>query len=157
MGKEVTPALLAKTDTEAAHQAAVFCWAAYNYTRWPELRWMHSSTYGAVFGDDEKGRMIRAAKLLAQGMRPGVADIFLPVRRGNYGGLYIEMKKPAIKPKRPGSKGGMSDEQIDFRNFVLSQGFGHFVAYSWEEAVAVIEQYLNWGLKSKERGPKEGT
>lgn len=144
MGKPVTPEMLARTNTEAAHQSAVFCWAAMHYAEWPELVWMHSSTYGAVFGDDEKGRMIRAARLIAQGMRPGVADIFLPVKRGQYSGLYIEMKKPSIKPKREGSKGGLSDDQIKFRNFVLSQGFGHFVAYSWIEATEIIVQYLQW-------------
>jgi hypothetical protein len=144
MPKQITPEMIAKTGTEAAHQAAVFCWAAQHYEEWPVLRWMHSSLNGAMFGDDLKGRMIRAARQIAQGLKPGVADIFLPVKRGEYSGLYIEMKKPSIKPKKPGSKGGLSDEQIEFKDFVKEQGFGWCVAYSWKEAVSFIIQYLNW-------------
>ena len=80
----------------------------------------------------------------AQGVRQGVADLSLPVRRGAWSGLYIEMKKPDEKPKREGSKGGVSDEQNEFGEFVKAQGFGWIVCYSWREAAEVIEKYLTY-------------
>lgn len=77
----------------------------------------------------------------AQGVKPGVADVLLPVRRGPCSGLYIEMKKPAQRPKRGGA-GGVTAEQTEFGAFVQGQGFGWCVCYSWTEAVEVIVQYL---------------
>lgn len=141
----MTPEQLAKSGSEAAHQTAVFAWAALNYQRWPELHWLHHIPNGGSRGDDAKSRAIRGGQLKAQGVRTGVADLSLPVKRGIYSGLYIEMKKPSEKPKREGSKGGVSDEQAEFGAFVKSQGFRWCVCYSWEEAVKVIEQYLNYG------------
>jgi hypothetical protein len=140
----ITPEQLARSNTEAAHQSALFCWAAMSMTAFPELRWLHSSTYGTMLGDNATARAIRGGRAKAQGMRAGVADIFLPVKRGNYSGLYIEQKRPGVKPKREGSKGGLSDEQILFRDFVQSQSFGWAVSYSWENSRDLIIQYLNW-------------
>jgi len=141
----MTPEQLAKSDSEAAHQTALFAWAALQLKRWPELRWLHHIPNGGSRGDNAQSRAIRGGQLKAQGVRTGVSDVSLPVKRGPYSGLYIEMKKPAEKPKREGSKGGVSDEQAEFGAFVQSQGFGFVVCYSWEEAAKIIEQYLTYG------------
>jgi len=137
----ISPKNLAK-DSEASHQTALFAWAALNAKRWPELKWLHHIPNGGSRGDSAQSRAIRGGQLKAQGVRVGVADVFLPVRRGSWSGLYIEMKKPSERPKREGSKGGLSDEQIEFGVFVKSQGYGWCCCYSWEEAVKIIEQYL---------------
>jgi len=140
----VNPEQLAKSGTEAAHQTALFAWAALHAKRWPELRWLHHIPNGGSRGDSAQSRAIRGGQLKAQGVRTGVSDLSLPVRRGAWSGLYIEMKKPTEKPKREGSKGGVSDEQAEFGEFVKAQGFGFVVCYSWEEAAAIIEQYLTY-------------
>ena len=146
----MTPEQLAKPGSEAAHQMALFCWAALpkNVERWPELKWLHHIPNGGSRGDTERSRKIEGGKMKAQGVKKGVADLCLPVRRGEWSGLYIEMKKPAEKPKREGSKGGVSDDQAEFGAFVQSQGFGWCVCYSWEEAAHIIEQYLSYFEKS---------
>jgi len=138
----ITPEQLAKSGSEAAHQTALFAWCALNAKRWPELRWLHHIPNGGSRGDSSQSRAIRGGQLKAQGVRVGVSDISLPVKRGAWSGLYIEMKAPSEKPKRPGSKGGVSDEQAEFGSFVQSQGFGFVVCYSWEEAAQIIEKYL---------------
>lgn len=161
----MTPAQLAKTDSESAHQIALFAWASVAYNHgfelaelWsnggnvavdrladpavPELKWMHHIPNGGSRGNDVRSQQIRGAKLKAEGVRSGVSDISLPVRRGVCSGLYIEMKRPAEKPKREGSRGGVSDEQNEFGAFVQSQGFGFVVCYSWEEARDIIIAYL---------------
>lgn len=137
------PEQIAK-ESEASHQVALFAWVALNVKRWPELKWLHHIPNGGSRGDDAKGRAIRGGQLKAQGVRTGVADIFLPVRRAAWSGLYIEMKKPSEKPKREGSKGGVSEDQAEFGSFVISQGFGWCVCYSWEEAKNILENYLTY-------------
>lgn len=167
----MTPDQLAKNGSEAAHQTALFAFMAVACQHgfavawdWakngpiafkqsskigvPELRWLHHIPNGGSRGDDAKSRAIRGAQMKAQGVRTGVADLCLPVRRGAWSGLYIEMKKPDEKPKREGSKGGVSDDQAEFGEFVKQQGFGWLVCYSWREAAEVIEQYLNYGANN---------
>ncbi len=170
----MTPETLAKSGTEAAHQTALFAFCAVACQHgfdvawsWsdngdlncakemfdhgdevPELKWLHHIPNGGSRGDDAKSRAIRGSQMKAQGVRTGVADVCLPVRRGLWSGLYIEMKKPAEKPVKATSKGGVSDEQAEFGAFVQSQGFGWIVCYSWEEAAEVIEQYLTYSEKS---------
>ena len=162
----MNPHQLAKSDSEAAHQTALFAWASVAYLHgftlanmWskgenvaveettkpkvPELKWLHHIPNGGSRGNDVRSQQIRGAQIKEQGVRSGVSDISLPVRRGKCSGLYIEMKRPAEKPKREGSKGGVSEEQREFGAFVQSQGFGFIVCYSWQEAKEIIEQYLS--------------
>lgn len=170
----ITPDQLAKSGSEAAHQTALFAWVAvatvYGFEvarSWaedgetiedalehygstpcvaiPELKWLHHIPNGGSRGDNAESRAIRGGQLKAQGVRVGVADLCLPVRRAAWSGLYIEMKKPAEKPKREGSKGGVSDEQSEFGAFVISQGFCWCVCYSWQEAAETIQSYLEFG------------
>lgn len=129
------PEDLAKSGTESGHQRAVFCWAALNTKRFPELKWLHHIPNGGSRGDDAKSRAIRGANLKAEGVRTGVSDLMLPVKRGDWSGLYIEMKKPGGKE---------SPEQKEFGAFVKSQGFGYVCCDTWEKAVQVIEKYLTW-------------
>lgn len=166
----MTPDQIAKSGTEAAHQTALFAFIAVARSRgfqkawewatsgdalldvststpdaWPELRWLHHIPNGGSRGDSGPSRAIRGAQLKAQGVRAGVADLCVPVRRGAYSGLYIEMKKPSEKPLKATSRGGVSDEQRDFGAFVQSQGFGFVVCYCWKEAATTIELYLTHG------------
>lgn len=133
----ITPEQLAKSGSEHSHQTAYFCWCALNVGKYPELKWCH-----AIKNEEKSGSMIVGARSKQAGVKAGVSDILLPVRRGNYSGLYIEMKAPSRKPKRNG-KGGVSDEQREFGAFVQSQGFGFIVCYGWEEAMNVTKNYLD--------------
>lgn len=139
----MTPEQLANSDTESAHQTALFAWAALNFNRWPKLRWMHHIPNGGSRGDDERTRKIRGGRLKAEGVRDGIPDIFLPVACGQYHGLYIEMKRPAERPKRDGSKGSLSDAQLEFAHFAIAEGYAWAVCYAWNDAAALIERYLN--------------
>jgi hypothetical protein len=152
------------TDTEHAHQVTLFAYAAVamNYgwewaDEWAkggevdgvvgrgvsELRWLHAIPNGGGRGDNKRSATIRGQQLKAEGVKAGVADIFLPVAKGSWHGLYIEMKRPKLKPVR-GGKGGLSNEQIEFRDWVRGQGYGWVVCYGWEEVVRVLRMYLGW-------------
>ena len=136
----MTPEQLAKSGTEHAEQMALFCWAAQQFGRFPELRWLH-----AIPNAGARGNKVAAAQLKAEGVKAGVADTFLPVGRWHgeanpsktyYAGLYIELKKANGVPS------DVSKEQIEFAKFVTSQSFAWAVAFGYKEASHLIEAYL---------------
>ena len=132
----ITPDQIATAGTEYAHQCALFCWCTLNINKYPELKWYHS-----IQNEEKSGSTVVGVRSKASGKKAGVSDTFLPVKRGLYSGLYIEMKKPSKKPKKKG-KGGISEDQAEFGKFVQEQGFGFIVCYSWEEAKNIIIKYL---------------
>lgn len=108
---------------EHKQQVALFAWAS---TR-PELRWMHAIPNGEI-------RHIQAAKRLKQeGVKAGVSDVFLPLARHGYYGLYIEMK---------GVNGRPSKLQKEFLAHCDAEGYDTTVCSSFDEARDRIEQYL---------------
>ena len=77
---------------------------------------------------------MEAANLKQQGVKPGVPDIFLPVARKGFHGLYIELKR---------AKGGtVSKAQQEMLIALRCEGYAVEVCYGCEEAVRVLEGYL---------------
>lgn len=107
------------------------------------LEWVYAVPNGGARGNDKKSAMIRGAALRAEGVKPGVPDLFLPYPVGTWHGLYIEMKKPSVRPKRDG-RGGVSDEQAQFRDYARATGYGWVVCYDWREAAETLRLYLEW-------------
>ncbi len=129
----ITPEMLAKVGSESAHQKALFCWMALpeQKARFPEL----DLAFHIPNGGERNPKV--AAQLKAEGVKSGVLDIFLPVARGWWHGLFIEMK---IKGNKP------SDNQLMFATGVSKQGYQIALCYSWLEAVAALETYLSLPL-----------
>jgi hypothetical protein len=125
----LTPEYIAKTGSESAHQKALFCWAALpNQQRaYPELSLMFAIPNGG-----ERNKIV-AGNLKAEGVKAGVLDIFLPVARGGFHGLFVELKV---------DKNRMTPEQITFGAAVALQGYEVATCYSWFEAAQVIQRYL---------------
>ena len=159
----MTPSQLAKSDVERCHQVALFAYCAVAYRhgfeiadKWdvlgdrflaeilyvepkvPALEWIHA------IHNQGHGDAIHGAAAKAEGVRKGVADIFLPYAVGNWHGLYIEMKKLSVKPKRETSAGGLTSTQIAFAKYARDNGYGWAVCYGWKHAVTVIKQYVNY-------------
>ncbi len=76
-------------------------------------------------------------RLKAQGLKSGVPDVCLPTAHGGYIGLYIEMK---VKPNRP------TENQKKWLRSLRDVGHLTAVAYDWEEAKNLIEDYLKLPL-----------
>lgn len=113
---------------EDVEQAALFRWAAYMSGKWPELERMFHVPNG---GSRNK---IEAARLKMQGVKAGVPDICLPVARGCYHGLFIELKK---------EKGGRtSKEQQKWIEYLESAGYCAQVCHGWDAARELIERYM---------------
>ena len=77
-----------------------------------------------------------AGKLKSQGVKPGVPDLVLPVARGGYFGMYIEMKR-----QRGGS---LSPDQKWWRDQLIDQGYYWHVFKGFRAAEPKILEYLSW-------------
>lgn len=134
--------------TESSQQKALFAWAALNVKRHPQLKWLYAIPNGFFSSAAQK------AKMKAEGLRNGVPDICLPVpfiKSGSsgvifsrecldvYHGLYIELK---LAKYRNHAKGGCSDEQLEWIDYLRQAGYRVEVCYGWQEAVKAIEEYL---------------
>ena len=115
------------TGTESQEQQTLFQWAAIKQRELPELALLHHIPNGG-----QRARTT-AARLKAEGVKAGVPDLSLPVPRGNFNGLYVEMKVAKNKP---------TANQVWWLNALTQQGYCTAVCYSWQEAANVIEKYL---------------
>ena len=123
----ITPEQLAAGGNEQSHQKALFCWAALNFNKYPVLKFMYHVPNGGF-------RNVReAANLKASGVRAGVPDLHLPVKCGQYSGLFIELKI---------GKGKASPEQEIWKAYLNEAGYYATVCHGYLEAVSVIEHYL---------------
>lgn len=102
-------------------------WAQYI----PELRdYLYHVPNGGKRNAREAGRM------KAMGVRAGVHDYHLPVPRGEYNGLWCEMKAP--KPH----KSSVSKPQHEWYDKMVFTGHAVFICYGWLQAKRAIEWYL---------------
>ena len=114
--------------TESEEQVTLFSWARLKEGKYPELRLLYHIPNGG------SRNQIEAKHLKAQGVKSGVPDLCLPVARGLWHGLYIEMKR---------QKGGrVSDAQRRWLEDLERQGYRAEVACGWKEAAQIIEIYL---------------
>lgn len=114
--------------TESQEQQLLFEWAALSAGKWPELALMYHIPNGGSRSKSEAGRF------RAEGVKAGVPDICLPVARGGYHGLYIELKRV---------KGGrVSPAQQGWIAALRDQGYCACVCKGWDDAAHVIKAYL---------------
>jgi hypothetical protein len=73
-----------------------------------------------------------AAKLKQEGVKAGVADLFVAISNGKYHGLFIEVKV---------GKNRQQPNQKIFEQKVLENGYQYKVVRSIDEMVAVIREY----------------
>lgn len=113
---------------ESTEQTLLFQWAEYQSGKYPELSLMYHIPNGGSRNKAEAGR------LKAQGVKPGLPDICLPVARGKYHGLYIELKRV--------TGGRTSKDQREWIKLLLDQGYLAGVCLGWEEAADTLMRYL---------------
>lgn len=76
------------------------------------------------------------ARLKAEGLVPGVADLLLLVPRNGYGCLAIEMKTPSKKSKQ-------RESQIAWEQDATKAGNKYVVCRSIDEFIEAVNSYLN--------------
>ena len=122
----IKPRTKRNAQPEAAEQAKVIAWARANERNYPFLWMLHSSLNGA------KRTKANGDKLVQQGMLTGVPDLLLPVKKGHFSGLYIEMKS---------AKGRVSIEQSRFLTAVSENDYSAHICYSADDAIDKIKGY----------------
>lgn len=168
----MTPWELVK-KSEHSHQRAVFAWAncaalygmviadqpeAYSLVEREKLLagnpYLHKEPVPELvrlfaIHNQGHGDKIRGAQAKAEGVKAGAPDIMWPLPRRFMRsglpiiihGLFIELKRPKLGKV---AKGTESDIQIDWREYLLDQGYHCVVAVGWLEAVGAIKGYY-WG------------
>lgn len=112
-------------DTE---QTMVMRWAAGQEHEWPELALLFHVPNGGFRGRKAGAQMKRL------GAKPGVPDLALPVARGGFHGLFIEMKRM--------QDGTVSRDQREWHARLTEQGYLVSTCRGYEEAVCVLRDYL---------------
>lgn len=74
-----------------------------------------------------------AAKLKAEGVKPGVSDLLLPLRRDGYFGLWLELKAPGNEPTRA---------QEAWLRRMRTAGYRADWRDNWTDAAALIADYV---------------
>ena len=72
-----------------------------------------------------------------QGVRRGVPDLFLPIPRGGYFGLWIEMKRTNASPS------DTSDAQRDWHELLREQGYCVYICKGCLRAWRVLVWYMS--------------
>ena len=119
---------------EEQEQKWLLEWVELNIPAHPEL---------ALFFHipNEGKRTYRTGReLVAQGMKKGVPDNCLPVPKGKYAALYIELKR------KKGSR--ISDEQRDWIDALNRAGNRAVICKGWEDAAAEIMAYIKGTVRA---------
>lgn len=74
-----------------------------------------------------------AARLKAEGVRAGVPDLFLPVARHGFHGLFIELKTATGRP---------SKEQLEWLDRLATEGYAASLCRGFDAARETIADYL---------------
>ena len=118
--------------TESEEQQALFQYAEMQRGKYPELFLLYHIPNGGKRGKAEAGRFH------AEGVKPGVPDVCLPVARGCWHGLYIEMKRQRYSKT--------SDLQMEWVYALRRQGYRVEICKGWEAAAEVLKNYLDTGV-----------
>lgn len=113
--------------------------------KWASLRRDLDVMYAIPNGGHRDIRV--AVRLKAEGVKPGVPDICLPVPRGGKHGLYIELKRRKY--------GRVSADQLRWLEALTREGYACAVCCGWEQARDVIEEYMR-GECNDEAGIHQG-
>ena len=77
--------------------------------------------------------MLTAVRLKAEGVRKGIPDLMLATARGNWHGMYIEMKSV---------DGDVGPEQTEVLTYLYLEKYNARVAWGAQEAIQFIQDYL---------------
>lgn len=100
--------------------------------RWLRMAYPNVLCYAIPNGGQ---RTERAGKRLKEeGMTAGIPDLHIPLPRGAYASLYIEMKN--------GKKGRLSDQQKQLINLLQSYGNKVAVCRNIEDFIKEVTEYL---------------
>jgi len=123
----IFPDQLAESGSESGHQKAVFCWIALNCRK----QFVALNKAFAIPNGGLRSK-VTASRMKAEGAKSGVPDIFMPIGRPPFHGLFIEMKVGKNKP---------SDAQLEVMAGLREEGYATVVCWSWQDAIDAMLRY----------------
>ena len=129
-------------NNEHVQQVKVIAW-----TRWKSLE-RGFEDLDLLFAIPNGGQRHKAvaAKLKAEGVKRGIPDMLLPVARGGFHGLFVEMKA---------LKGRVRPDQKEWHKLLEAQGYCVRVCKGFDAAVWVLECYMQNNI-TRQRPHEEG-
>jgi hypothetical protein len=119
--------------TEIDHQKALFRWAEEQIA----LGHKELLLLGAFPGEVRHLSRFALGNRKAFGLKKGIPDLYLFVPRGNYHGLFIELKSLCPSHRRKASSC-----QEDFAKLLMLNGYRWTTCHGFENAIADIGNYL---------------
>lgn len=116
-----------RVRSEHDEQASLIAWSHAVCSRMPEIELLFAIPNGG------QRHIATGRRLKEEGVKAGVPDIFLPVARQEYHGLFIELKT---------LDGQTSKEQDRWIDALSRQGYLCIVCYGWWAAARRISDYL---------------
>ena len=113
--------------SEFEEQALLIDWTNLNKQRYPDLDLIFAIPNAAKRTKTTRNKMLR------EGLKSGVPDLFLPVPKKPHHGLWIEMKF---------GKNKTTANQDRWINRLQAKGYKVLICYSGQEAISEIEKYL---------------
>lgn len=129
-----------RKSIEFDHQCALFEWARNPavQAQFPGIDLMSCSLNGVHMS------VAQRSKAKASGMLVGEWDVRLPVARGGFVGLAIEMKA---------GKNRLTEEQIKYGARMQQERWQCAVCYRWDDARLIITNYLRAHDAKSNPGP----
>lgn len=117
-----------KQSSEANEQRRLMEIAGYYAHRYPELSLLYHVP------NEGKRSKITGSILKSQGLKAGIPDLCLPVARGVYHGLYVELKY---------GKNKLSDNQKQWLTLLGGQGYFAVACRGGDQAFQTLLNYLS--------------
>ena len=115
--------------SESQEQIELMTWTKRNVDSYPGIELIFAIPNGGA------RHIATASRLKLEGVKAGVPDLFLPVAKRDFHGLFIELKK---------AKGGnLSKTQKQWRDDLREQGYAWVRANGAEHAINIIKGYYD--------------
>lgn len=121
-------------------QRSLIDWAKMNKFNYPGIHLLYKNTNE---GHRPEKQVVRFKK---EGLQNGVPDLFLPVARGGYHGLYIEMKALSNKITK------IPESQEWWLKELNAQGYLAKICHGTENAINLIKYYYGLSATNNHSG-----
>jgi len=125
--RNINNAVKSKHHSSPEHQLQCEC------VRWFDIQYPQLLLYAIPNGGARSATT--GAMLKREGVRRGIPDLHLALPRGQYNGLYVEMKN--------GKKGRVSDEQNSVIEYLVKNNYKVEVCRDFDSFREIINSYIN--------------
>jgi hypothetical protein len=104
-----------------------------SFFQWLQLQYPKLFKYCFHIPNGGYRNILEATRLKRQGVKSGVADVFVMIPNDDFGGLWIEFKTP---------KGKQTETQKEFEQNCIEMCYDYQIAHSLEEAQRILKTYM---------------